>query len=529
MNGYRRFNQVLAAAVFTLAVAADCARSAAEVRAPAVAGQFYPSDPGRLRLAIQSFMKDAVPAGSERPLAIVVPHAGYIYSGQISADAYRQVAGNEYDLVVILGTNHTSASFKRISVFSKGAYQTPLGSTAVDEEVARALLAQDPDCTADVESHAREHSVEVQVPFVQVLFPSAKILPVVIGQPDLAMCVRFGRALGKALRKRKALIVASSDLSHFPAYGDAVTADRETLKALVKLDPAQFASRTESLVSAGIGNLVTCACGEAPILSALAAAKELGATRGTVVSYANSGDISVGDLSRVVGYGAAVLTAGSRASDSRALDPPKAGSADAPLPDTERKTLLALARETIRRYLATETVPLVRNVSPRLLSPQGAFVTLKTRGELRGCMGHIPPEYPLARAVGAVSMQAAFNDPRFPPLTEGELRALNIEISVLTPMKQVARAEDIVIGRDGVVIRKNGRSAVFLPQVAVEQKWGRAELLNNLCLKAGLPADGWKQATQFFVFQAVVFDESQLNRPATNKAGSPPNARTPRP
>jgi len=510
MNRNRRFCRALAVTVFTLSAAGACQRSAAEIRPPAVAGQFYPSDPAKLRLAIQAFMKDAVQPAGEKPVAIVVPHAGYIYSGQICADAFRQTAGNEVDLVVILGTNHTTANFTRISIFSKGAYRTPLGNAAVDEDVAQALLSQDRDCTPDIESQAREHSVEVQVPFVQVLFPAAKILPVVIGQPDPAMCARFGRALGKTLRNRRALIVASSDLSHFPAYKDAQYADRETLSSLVKLDPEDFISRMQTIMSGGIRNLATCACGEAPILAAIAAARELGATHGSIISYANTGDNSVGDLSRVVGYGAAVLAAGKKTPDTRALDPLKAASASDPLPAADRKTLLNIARETLRRYFTTETVPLVRNVSPRLMSPQGVFVTLKKHGELRGCIGHMPPDFPLARAVGIMAMQSAFNDTRFTQLSPEELRDVEIEISVLTPMKPIGKAEEIVVGRDGVVIQKNGRSAVFLPQVALEQKWGRPELLGNLCVKAGLPPDSWKQGAQFFVFQAIVFDESQF-------------------
>ncbi len=501
---------MLAVAFFALSAVSACARSDAEIRPPAVAGQFYPSDPKKLKLAIQAFMKDAVRTAVGRPIAIVVPHAGYIYSGQISADAYRQVAGNEYDLVVILGTNHTTENFNRVSIFSKGAYRTPLGDMPVDEGAARALLAQDKDCTTDIEAQVREHSVEVQVPFVQVLFPSAKILPVVIGQPDLTMCTHFGQELGKILKGRKALIVASSDLSHFPVYKDALTTDRETLRSLVKLDPKDFVSKTQALLSSGIKNLVTCACGEAPILAAMAAAKELGATHGVVVSYANTGDTSLGDLSRVVGYGAAVLAAGKEAPDTKALEPAAAASANDPLQAADRRTLLFTAREALRRFLTTETVPLVRNVSPRLQSPQGTFVTLKKHGELRGCIGHIPPDFPLARAVGAMAIQAAFNDTRFQQLAQNELQDVEIEISVLTPMKPIAKAEDIVVGRDGVVIFKSGKSAVFLPQVAVEQKWGRAEMLSNLCLKAGLAPDSWKQGTQFFVFQAIVFDESQF-------------------
>ena len=169
---------------------------------------------------------------------------------------------------------------------------------------------------------------------------------------------------------------------------------------------------------------------------------------------------------------------------------------------------LALARETIRRYLSTETMPLPRGFSPRLQCPQGAFVTLRNGGELRGCIGHMPADFPLAQTVGTVAAQAAFNDPRFKALTESELSTTEIEISVLTPMKPVASADSIQVGRDGVVLVKGNQSAVFLPQVAVENKWGRDEMLDNLCLKAGLPPGAWKQGARFLVFQAEIFSEA---------------------
>ena len=192
------------------------------VRPPAVAGQFYPDNPARLKLAIQKYLEDAVPPKGERPLAIVVPHAGYIYSGQICADAFRQAAGQPVDVVVILGTNHTTAGFNRISVYPGGGYRTPLATTQVDETIAKALLEADKDCVAKTEVQSQEHSVEVQLPFVQVLFPSARIVPVVVGEPDVSMCSRFGQVLATALKGRNALIVASSDLYHYPPYEDAV-------------------------------------------------------------------------------------------------------------------------------------------------------------------------------------------------------------------------------------------------------------------------------------------------------------------
>ena len=169
-------------------------------RAPAVAGRFYPGDPVKLEAAIQAYMKDARPAKTDRPIAIVSPHAGYVYSGQIAADAYRQAVGHEYDLVVILGTNHTTAGFAGVSIYPESGYRTPLGLAEVDSEVAAKLTAADDAFTFRPAVHDREHSVEVQVPFVQVLFPEAKIVPLVIGRPDPELCERLGRA---RLRRQK--------------------------------------------------------------------------------------------------------------------------------------------------------------------------------------------------------------------------------------------------------------------------------------------------------------------------------------
>jgi hypothetical protein len=463
-----------------------------------------------LRLAIESYVKDAVPASAGKPIGLVVPHAGYIYSGQICADAYHQAEGQQYEVVVILGTNHTSPDFTGISVLRGGAYQTPLGNAQIDETVAAALIAQDSDCSPNPAPQAREHSVEVQVPFIQILFPQAKIVPIVIGEPDQKMCAHLGQVLAKTLRDRKALIVASSDLSHYPSYSDAAGVDRRTLAALAKLDPTGFETATRNLMDTGVRNLGTCACGAAPILTIMTAAKALGATHGVVVSYANSGDTSIGQKDRVVGYGAVVLASGPGPSDTKALEKPPLSASFSPLQTEEKKVLLKIARESIRRFLTTETVPLVRGVTPRLEYPQGVFVTLKKHGDLRGCIGHIPSDFPLARAVGAMALQAAFNDPRFNGVQLKELDALGIEISALTPMKPIGRAEEIVVGRDGVVLSKDGRSAVFLPQVAPENKWGRDEMLDNLCRKAGLPEGSWRKGAQFQVFQAEVFDESLL-------------------
>ncbi len=488
-----------------LAVACQAGKGGGEIRPPVVAGKFYPESGAVLKAAIEKFMKSAAPAQAQTPLGIVVPHAGYIYSGQICADGYNQVRSGAYEVVVVLGTNHTAPDLRKIALYPGACFQTPLGTVPVDEEIVAALIAASPDCKADKAPHVREHSIEVQIPFIQVLFPQAKIVPAVVGMADVGLYTRFGAALAKVLKGKRALIVASSDLSHYPSAADAEVVDRKTLAAVASLDPTTLRHTIQAQMARRIKGLDTCACGEAPIMVAMAAAKALGAKGGRVVSYANSGDIPVGDRERVVGYGAVVFTAGLEM-DKTASEMPAA--AEQPLSPTDKKALLAFARETISSYLTTQMVPLPRGFSPAALESRGVFVTLKKRGQLRGCIGRMVPDRPLATLVGAMALQAAFEDPRFRAVTLQELPDLEIEISVLTPMKPVSGPEAIVVGRDGVLLQKGGRSAVFLPQVAPEQGWGKDEMLDNLSQKAGLSASAWHEGAQFSTFQALVFGEA---------------------
>ncbi len=483
-------------------------REGGEVRSPAVAGQFYPESAATLKLAVGKFMEDALPPQVKKPLAIVVPHAGYIYSGQICADGWNQVRGGAYDVVIILGTNHTAPGLRKIALYPGAGFRTPLGTAAVDKSLVAAILAASPDCIADKGPHVREHSIEVQIPFAQFLFPQARIVAAVAGEADPALFNRFGAALAAVLKGRRALIVASSDLSHYPSAADAEVADMNTLDAVTTLDPATLHAAVRSQMARRIPSLSTCACGEAPIMAAMATAKAMGATGGKIISYAHSGNLPIGDRERVVGYGAVVFAAD--ASTEKAARPTAAKASDGTIGPEDRKYLLRLARETIARYLTMQMVPLPRLSSPILREPRGVFVTLKKRGNLRGCIGRMIPDRPLAELVGAMALQSAFEDPRFPPVTARELPDLEVEISVLTPMKQVSGPNDIAVGRDGVLLQQKGRSAVFLPQVAPEQGWGRDEMLDNLSQKAGLPAKAWREpGACFLTFQAIVFHEGE--------------------
>lgn len=478
----------------------------AGIRPPAVSGRFYPDDPVKLRAAIDGFLADAVSAQCEDVVGIIVPHAGYIYSGQIVADAFNQVKGNNYDIIVVIGTNHTTQGFQGVSIYPDGAYKTPLGEAVIDAKAAGALINADEDFTYNQAVHVREHSVEVQIPFIQHIFPKAKIVCAVIGKPDQDLCEKFGTVLAGIVKDRKVLIVASSDLTHYPKYSDAVDVDQRTLEAIVSLDEQLVKSTIREQLKRGISELSTCACGEGPILTLITASKLLGAKNGLVVSYANSGDVAVGDRSRVVGYGAVVISRGEAILTPQEFSTPMP-STGSEFSEINRQTLLNLARKTINQYLGTSTVPVIRNLDPRLEINRGAFVTLKKHGELRGCIGHMLDDQPIGWVVSAMAMQSAFSDRRFSPVTIDELDDIEIEISVLTPYKRVSGYKDIVIGRDGMVVRKNGKSAVYLPQVAVEQGWDLDETLSHLCQKAGLPTNAWKDGAEFLTFQAEIFSE----------------------
>jgi AmmeMemoRadiSam system protein B/AmmeMemoRadiSam system protein A len=489
--------------------AEDIQRISARVREPAVAGRFYTADPSKLTKAIDGYLEDAVAPSKERPVAIIAPHAGYVYSGQICADAFNQAAAHDYDLIVLLGTNHTTAGFAGVSIYPSGGYRTPLGTAMIDEDLAAELIAADGDFTFEPAVHTREHSIEVQVPFVQRVFPGTKILPAIVGTPDIDLCTRFGNALAKALRGRRVLIVASSDLSHYPAYDDANAVDQKTLDAIATMDAELVQATMWEQLDKDVPNLSTSACGAGPVLTVITAAKKLGATSARIISYANSGDASVGKRSRVVGYGAVSFVA-EHETDSGAIPLKKrAGlSEESTLSDSHKKKLLSFARQTIRQFLLTETTPLGRDVDPVLEQRRGAFVTLKIDDNLRGCIGHMRDDSPLGWVVGNCAWQAAFNDRRFSPVTLDELGEIEIEISVLSPPRPVDGYGDILVGRDGVLIEKNGRTAVFLPSVAIEQGWERDEMLDRLCVKAGLPKGSWRDGARFYTFQAMSFSES---------------------
>lgn len=251
---------------------------------------------------VDGFLAQALKSGPQ-PLALVSPHAGYVYSGQVAAEAFKQAVGGDYDAVIILGTNHTDPLGHGVGVWVDGAFSTPLGDVPVDAGLARALLESSPRISAQRGPHLREHSIEVQLPFLQRVLPGQAFVPAVVCDTSLETCQALADALLDVLADRKPLIVASSDLSHYPAYDDAVRVDRACLEAVVSLDPQALEAAVDKAMRLGVPDLHTCMCGEGPVKAVMLYARAVGA-QADLVKYANSGDVPLGEKGRVVGYAA---------------------------------------------------------------------------------------------------------------------------------------------------------------------------------------------------------------------------------
>jgi AmmeMemoRadiSam system protein B/AmmeMemoRadiSam system protein A len=464
------------------------------IRRPAVAGQFYPGDPDELRSVVDGYLAQAVKVGPD-PAALISPHAGYVFSGHVAAQAFKQAEGVDYDGIVVLGTNHTDPGARGCAIWPEGAYTMPMGDVPVDSELAHALMDASDRVTFQRSAHLMEHSIEVQLPFLQRVQPGKKFVPIIVAEPTLVNCEALANALASTLKDRKALVVASSDLSHYPRYKDAVRVDRASLAAIASLDPMALQASLEDYMSEGIPDLHTCMCGEGPIMTTMLYARAIGAEQVDMLKYANSGDVAYGDKDRVVGYGAVRFAKGS-----------------APLLSAEDKqTLLHLTRQTLNDYLGKGKLPEFKTDSPALLQPRATFVTLRARetGELRGCRGEVIARQPLVESVMNMAVASATDDPRFMPVTINEVPELHIEISALTPMKPI-KPEEVVVGRHGLMIVKGYNSGLLLPQVPVEQGWDREEFLRGLCHKAWLPPNAWKDKdAQLYGFEAQVWGEEE--------------------
>jgi hypothetical protein len=468
-------------------------------RSPAVAGQFYPSDRQKLEEMVQRFLDNAkeaeIPYGKLQ--AIVVPHAGLIYSGQVAAYAYSVLRRKPIETVIMVGPSHY-VRLPGASVYAKGEFATPLGNVPIDSELAQAIMKQDPDLFSfNPQDQAQEHSLEVQLPFLQVVLPNVAIVPIMMGQQDSATVRRVAEALTKVLKvsDKRVLLLASSDWSHYHPKEEARRLDEEGINTVTMLNPAKLLYK--------LRNKKTEACGGGPVAAVLMTAMKLGTDWARVLKYGDSGDVS-GDVSAVVGYAAIAIGTTKQIDLPANVEEPKSRFSN-----KERRRLLEIARSSIESFLRNGEEPTFEVSEPKLTELGAPFVTLEKKGRLRGCIGYITPEKPLYETVSECAIMAATQDPRFPPLSPDELQQIQIEISVLSPLKKVDSIDEIVVGLHGLSLEKDGRRGLLLPQVATEWKWNRREFLENVCRKSGLPIDAWKEGAQIYIFTAEVFGEGE--------------------
>lgn len=453
------------------------------VRKAVWAGQFYDGRPDVLEKNIEHMLQGA--GASTFPVknlkAIIVPHAGYAYSGSVAASAYQLVKNRSFEAVVIIGTAHRHG-FRGCSIYPRGGYQTPLGIADIDVSLAKKLL-QASGFKYIPEAHNKEHSIEVQVPFIQKVLPGVKIVPILMGTSSKKTITKLADALVRVLDDEKVLVVASTDMSHFLPKNQANTQDEETIKLIQSQNISPLIKKLERRE-----NIM---CGGSGVVSALLYSQAFGAAHVEVLRYADSSDAG-GLESQVVGYlSAAVYSHGSEMSFS--------------LSSEEREELLQLAHAAISSYIKEGKVIDYSSQNSLLLTKKGAFVTLKKKGLLRGCIGFIEPVAPLYQTVIQAAIYAASQDARFPLVSPSEIRDLEIEISVLSPLRKIHDTNLIQVGKHGLIIDKAGHKGLLLPQVPVENNWSRKTFLQQTCMKAGLPKNAWKDDADIYIFEAVIF------------------------
>ena len=467
-----------------------------DVRKSVIAGSWYPGNPGILSSDIDGFLKN-VPAefSDGEVVALISPHAGYVYSGQIAAYSYKLVEGKTFDAVVVIGPSHRTR-FQGASIYNKGGYETPLGIVPVDAELANEIIAQSQMISFDPTAHMQEHSIEIQLPFLQVVLGEFSFVPIVMGDQNSQTCKELANAIFRSVADKRVLIIGSSDLSHFHSYERAVKLDSVVLDHIRKMDPEELLKDLQR---------GTCeACGGGPIAVVMMVAERLGADRAKLLKYANSGDVT-GDKSGVVGYASAAFYKSTPVETVKEEEP---AGIDMGLTEAEKDKLLEIARSVIESRLSGKKVPEFQVESTTLKEKRGAFVTLRKHGQLRGCIGIIDAKKPLHKITEKMASAAAFDDSRFSPVSREELKDLSIEISVLTPLKEVEDINEIEVGVHGIYIVKDFYSGILLPQVATQHKWDRLTFLKETCHKAGLPSDAWSDKdTRIYIFSADIFGE----------------------
>ncbi|MCJ8298215.1 MAG: AmmeMemoRadiSam system protein B [Pseudomonadales bacterium] len=452
-----------------------------KLKTAAVAGLFYPDDQQQLSSLVQQHLSSN-PCYGPKPRALIVPHAGIIYSGSIAALAYNRVAPylESYSRIILLGPSHR-LGFDFLAALDADSWRTPMGDITLDRTFTDSLVASNTAVRYFNDGHQQEHCLEVQLPFLQLIARAdIAIVPIVVGS---APAKDIQQVIAQLLADEDNLIIISSDLSHFHPYQQAIEIDRNTRAFIEDLQPQIRSAQ---------------ACGCHPLNGFLANAGAL-QLHCDFLGYCNSGD-SGADKESVVGYGAFAF--------------------QELFSSTQKQQMLQVARQSIICGLETQsavTEPLQQDYLQEL---QACFVSLHindsdtedSERELRGCIGNLQARDSLGECINRNAFLAAFKDPRFAPLSQGELAKIEIEISVLTEPKQLAVASQQELlqllrpGIDGLMIRHQKQQATFLPSVW-EQLPEPQLFVSQLKAKAGFSPDYWPTDMQCFIYRAINFCE----------------------
>lgn len=507
-----------------------------KIRESIVAGSFYPNDPYVLTMQIEDYLNNAKLLDLNNIKALICPHAGYIYSGQVAAYSYKQIINKKFDSIIIISPSH-SESFDFISIFDGDAYNTPLGKVNIDKKRSSLLVENNPKIQFSDKGHNNEHSIEVQLPFLQYMFEGFEFIPAVIGSQSRQNIHALGKTIGEIFKEENILVIASTDLSHYHPYNDALVLDKQVENLVEKFD-------IENLETEFLKNNIEM-CGGGPVAAAMIAAKNLGANKALILKYLNSGDVS-GERKAVVGYLAAALFKDEKLdiknketsikkekipenndtlknNNSKSIknmnndnnfnnnEEPE-DTTSMTLNKKEKLILLEIARESIKSAVLG-IKPNISNINDVILNEKcGAFVTITISDKLRGCIGNIRAASPLWETVKIMAKEAALNDPRFYPLNASDIENIKIEISVLSPFKLINNIDEIKAGRHGLFIKKGFNQGLLLPQVATDYNWDRTQFLKETCHKAGLTENAWQDKNcEIYIFSATVFNEDDLN------------------
>ena len=465
-------------------------------RQPYAAGRFYENDSTKLMSDLDYLFNTAKDNNLGDVRAIISPHAGFVYSGEVTASAFKQLDPHKkYKNVFVIGSSHTM-QLDGASIYALGNYVTPLGKVTVDIDIANQLISENRYISYVPEAHTREHILENQLPFLQYYLKEPfQLIPMVIGTDNEKVLNSIAKTLQPFLNDEN-LFVISADFSHYPVYRDAQVADSLTARSIITNDPDTFKKALVQNNQAEMPGLVTSTCGSTAIQTLLYMTQSED-MKFVPLQYMNSGDVEMGDKNRVVGYFSLALVQKTIKNEYDFLT------------IEDKHDLLKVARLTVEEYIGKNEIPQLDpdQFSDNLIMNSGAFVTLNKNHNLRGCIGRFTSDKPLYLLVQEMAIAAATQDYRFKRVQLSELSMVEFEVSVLTPLKKINSIEEIELGRDGIYIVKNSNTGTFLPQVADQTGWTKEEFLGHCSRdKAGIGWDGWKDA-DIYTYQAIVFSE----------------------